>query len=78
MLTPALDPIHDVASHFLAQDCSATIREFGTGNINKTFLVTPEGQHPFLLQRLKLSLVFYLGAAVCLVLEAVTLYELTR
>jgi Ser/Thr protein kinase RdoA (MazF antagonist) len=52
VLTPALDPIHDVASHFLAQDCSATIREFGTGNINKTFLVTPEGQHPFLLQRL--------------------------
>lgn len=32
----------------------------------------------FLLQRLKLSLVFYLGAAVCLVLEAITLYELTR
>ena len=32
----------------------------------------------FLLQRIKLSLVYYLGAAICLVLEAVTLYELTR
>lgn len=32
----------------------------------------------FLLQRIKLSLVYYLGAGVCLVLEAVTLYELTR
>lgn len=30
----------------------------------------------FLLQRIKLSLVFYLGATVCLILEAVTLYEL--
>ncbi|MCX6394947.1 MAG: TMEM165/GDT1 family protein [Propionibacteriales bacterium] len=32
----------------------------------------------FLLQRIKLSLVYYLGASICLVLEAVTLYELTR
>lgn len=32
----------------------------------------------FLLQRIKLALVYYLGAAICLVLEAVTLYELTR
>lgn len=32
----------------------------------------------FLLQRVRLSLVFYAGAAVCLVLEALTLYELTR
>jgi len=30
----------------------------------------------FLLRRVKLSLVFYIGAAVCLVLEALTLYEL--
>ncbi|MCZ4499776.1 MAG: hypothetical protein JWQ74_2329 [Marmoricola sp.] len=30
----------------------------------------------FLLQRIKLSKVFYLGAGVCLVLEALTLYEL--
>lgn len=32
----------------------------------------------FLLQHIRLSLVFYAGAAVCLVLEALTLYELTR
>lgn len=32
----------------------------------------------FLLQRIKLSLVYYFGAAICLVLEALTLYELTH
>lgn len=32
----------------------------------------------FLLQHVRLSLVFYAGAAVCLVLEALTLYELTK
>lgn len=32
----------------------------------------------FLLMRIRLSLVYYLGAAICLILEAVTLYELTR
>jgi len=32
----------------------------------------------FLLQHVRLSLVFYAGAAICLVLEALTLYELTK
>ena len=32
----------------------------------------------FLLRHVKLSLVFYVGAAVCLVLEALTLYELAQ
>lgn len=32
----------------------------------------------YLLQRIRLSLVYYLGATICLILEAVTLYELTR
>lgn len=32
----------------------------------------------YLLQHVRLSLVFYAGAAICLVLEALTLYELTK
>jgi putative Ca2+/H+ antiporter (TMEM165/GDT1 family) len=32
----------------------------------------------FLLQHVRLSLVFYAGAAICLVLEALTLYELAK
>ena len=49
-----LDPLHDVAPRFLPPGRRAAIREFGNGNINKTYLVTPEdaGAEPFLLQRL--------------------------
>lgn len=44
----------EVASRFLPPSQAAAIREYGSGNINKTYLVTPEGGHgePFLLQRL--------------------------
>lgn len=48
------DSLHEVASRFLPSSRSAAIREYGNGNINKTYLVTPEGgqEDPFLLQRL--------------------------
>ncbi len=48
------DQLHEVASRFLPPSWSAAIREFGNGNINKTYLVTPAGGRgePFLLQRL--------------------------
>jgi Ser/Thr protein kinase RdoA (MazF antagonist) len=47
------DQLHDVASRFLSSSRQAAIREFGNGNINKTYLVTPEGGgESFLLQRL--------------------------
>jgi len=47
-------PLHEVASRFLPPSRNAVIQEYGNGNINKTYLVTPEGGHgePFLLQRL--------------------------
>lgn len=50
----ATDALHDVASQFLPRGRSALIREYGNGNINKTYLVTPEGgdEEPLLLQRL--------------------------
>lgn len=49
-VTPML---HDVAAQFLPPGQDAAIREFGNGNINKTYLVTPaSGDAPFLLQRL--------------------------
>jgi Ser/Thr protein kinase RdoA (MazF antagonist) len=44
--------LHEVASRFLPPSQNLTIREFGNGNINKTFVVTPEEGEPFLLQRL--------------------------
>ena len=48
------DQLHEVASRFLPPSWGATIREYGNGNINKTYLVSPEGGRgePFLLQRL--------------------------
>lgn len=43
----------EVAAQFLPAAQHAVIREYGSGNINKTYLVTPEGgEEPFLLQRL--------------------------
>ena len=44
----------DVAARFLASAREGAIREYGNGNINKTFLVTPKAGHgePFLLQQL--------------------------
>lgn len=47
-------PLFEIASQFLPPSRKSQIREFGSGNINKTYLVTPEGGHeaPFLLQRL--------------------------
>lgn len=52
--TQETDRLHEVASHFLPPSQRAEIRDYGSGNINKTFLVTPEGGHgePFVLQRL--------------------------
>jgi Ser/Thr protein kinase RdoA (MazF antagonist) len=46
--------LNDVASRFLPPSRKAEIREYGSGNINKTYLVTPEGglEVPFLLQKL--------------------------
>lgn len=45
--------LQDVAAQFLPPGRDAAIREFGNGNINKTYLVTPvDGDAPFLLQRL--------------------------
>ncbi|MDB5095946.1 MAG: aminoglycoside phosphotransferase, partial [Cyanobacteria bacterium RYN_339] len=54
MLSQATDSMHDIAAHFLPPGRDATIREFGNGNINKTYLVTPADGvgEPFLLQRL--------------------------
>ncbi len=48
------DYLQDVAARFGAASRPADIQEYGSGNINKTFLVTPaDGQgEPFLLQRL--------------------------
>jgi Ser/Thr protein kinase RdoA (MazF antagonist) len=48
------DRLMAVASRFLPPSCRAEVREFGNGNINKTYLVTPEnGQgEPFVLQQL--------------------------
>lgn len=43
----------EVAAHFLTAPGRASVQAFGNGNINKTYLVTPEdGAEPFLLQRL--------------------------
>lgn len=49
-----MDRLADVAGQFIPQGLVADIREFGRGNINRTFLVTPEaaGESPFILQRL--------------------------
>jgi Ser/Thr protein kinase RdoA (MazF antagonist) len=44
--------LHEVAARFLPPSRSLAVREFGNGNINKTYLVSPEGAEPFLLQRL--------------------------
>ncbi|HEY9898690.1 MAG TPA: phosphotransferase [Pantanalinema sp.] len=46
--------LNDVVSRYLPPSRIATIREYGSGNINKTYLVTPEGgtEEPFLLQKL--------------------------
>ncbi|MBM3270546.1 MAG: aminoglycoside phosphotransferase family protein [Candidatus Sericytochromatia bacterium] len=48
------DQLHEVASRFVPAARAAGIREFGNGNINKTYLVTPEEGRgePFLLQRI--------------------------
>jgi Ser/Thr protein kinase RdoA (MazF antagonist) len=49
-----IDQLQDIAAQFLPASRNASIREYGNGNINKTYMVTPEGGHrePFLLQRL--------------------------
>lgn len=46
--------LQEVAARFLTGSPEADIREYGSGNINKTYLVTPVGgsQAPFMLQRL--------------------------
>lgn len=44
--------VHEVVARFLPAPQPAAVREFGNGNINKTYLVTAEGAEPFLLQRL--------------------------
>jgi Ser/Thr protein kinase RdoA (MazF antagonist) len=45
------DLLQDVAARFSPAEGLA-IREYGNGNINKTYLVTPAAGEPFLLQRL--------------------------
>ncbi|HEY9721352.1 MAG TPA: aminoglycoside phosphotransferase family protein, partial [Oscillatoriaceae cyanobacterium] len=49
-----IDLLHEVAARFSREAQRADVREYGSGNINKTYLVTPEGEveAPFLLQRL--------------------------
>lgn len=49
---PDTDRLHEVASRFMAPLRTAAIQEYGNGNINRTYLVTPEGEEPFLLQQL--------------------------
>ncbi|MBM3276070.1 MAG: aminoglycoside phosphotransferase family protein [Candidatus Sericytochromatia bacterium] len=45
--------LHHAASQFLDASARFAIREFGNGNINRTYLVTPAGHaEPFLLQRI--------------------------
>lgn len=54
MVIQPTNPLHDVASQFLSPERNAVVREFGTGNINKTYLMTPDGGagEPILLQKL--------------------------
>jgi Ser/Thr protein kinase RdoA (MazF antagonist) len=54
LVSPELSPLHDVASRFFPAEQSAVIREYGSGNINKTYLVAPDGGRgePVLLQRI--------------------------
>ncbi|MBU6429098.1 MAG: phosphotransferase [Cyanobacteria bacterium REEB65] len=49
-----VESLPEVASRFLGPSQGAAIHEFGSGNINKTYLVTPTGgtAEPFILQRL--------------------------
>lgn len=51
---PQTDQLHDVASRFLRAPAEIAVEEFGNGNINKTYRVTPRdgAGEPFLLQRL--------------------------
>lgn len=44
--------LHEVAARFLPAPHPVEVREFGNGNINKTYLVSAEGVESFLLQRL--------------------------
>jgi Ser/Thr protein kinase RdoA (MazF antagonist) len=45
--------LHHAASKFLDPSATFALCEFGNGNINRTFLVTPDGSaEPFLLQRI--------------------------
>lgn len=51
--SPDTDQLQEVACQFHPGSRTATICEFGNGNINKTYLVTPDSRgEPFLLQRL--------------------------
>lgn len=54
MVSQVTDPVYEVAPHFLPAGRSAAIRPYGSGNINKTYLVTPEAGagEPLLLQRI--------------------------
>ncbi len=52
LVSQRIDPLHDIAAQFLPPGRRAVIREFGNGNINKTYLVTPEDGEPLVLQRL--------------------------
>lgn len=53
VLSQEVEPLNDVVSHFLPPGTAAEVREYGNGNIHKTYLVTPAGGgEPLLLQRL--------------------------
>lgn len=50
---PDIAQLQDIACRFRPGARHAAIREYGKGNINRTYLVTPPGgEEPFLLQRL--------------------------
>lgn len=50
---PDIVQLQDIACRFHPASRHAAIREYGNGNINRTYLVTPPGgEEPFLLQRL--------------------------
>lgn len=52
VVSQEIDPLHAVAARFLPPGVRAGVCAFGNGNINKTYLVTPDVGEPFLLQRL--------------------------
>jgi Ser/Thr protein kinase RdoA (MazF antagonist) len=59
------------ATHFSAGPTGLSVAEIGSGNINDTFLVTPPGQAPFILQRIS-SQAFARPELVCANLQVIS------